>query len=245
MKKIKDSIYLFIKSTKDIFQYPTMRSEKADYDSYWKDKRGDQIGSLSSWQKNRADFVLKKITENLKDENSISVLDIGCGDGGILNYLKEREAKIKTLIGLDISEFALEKAEKFGIKTYKVNINSIKKEDIPNSNYSLCLEILEHLPNSEEMLSSLFEKSDKGVFFSVPNTGYLTHRLRLLFGKFPLQWRLFPGEHLRYWTLTDMKWWLKSLNFENYEMGCYKGVPILNKIWPELFAAGLIIFVKK
>jgi hypothetical protein len=107
------------------------------------------------------------------------------------------------------------------------------------------LELLEHIPHSEELMLSALGKSQKGIFISFPNTGYYRHRLRLLFGKFPLQWRVFPNEHVRFWTYTDAKWWLKSLGIQNYTLHCYKGIPLLNKILPSIFGAGMIIEISK
>ena len=88
--------------------------------------------------------------------------------------------------------------------------------------------------------------TDDKLIFSVPNTGYVAHRKRLLFGSFPLQWRNNPGEHLRFWTLGDMKWWLKQLNlYEKSIIKTYEGFPLLNKLWPGMFAMGIIVIIKK
>ena len=62
----------------------------------------------------------------------------------------------------------------------------------------------------------------------------------MLFGKFPLQWASHPGEHLRFWTVSDVKWWLKSANFNIESLELYEGIPILNKIFQSLFAQGIV-----
>ena len=38
------------------------------------------------------------------------------------------------------------------------------------------------------------------------------HRLRYMLGRFPLQWIVNPNEHIRFWTLKDLIWWLDYLN---------------------------------
>jgi 2-polyprenyl-3-methyl-5-hydroxy-6-metoxy-1,4-benzoquinol methylase len=224
-----------------MFSYPTLRMENVDYDSYWKDKRGKGIGDLSDWQRERAEVVLSR----LKRKPPASICDIACGDGSILHYISGR-VKTDKLIGTDISEFALAKAREFGIETVNLDI-ALKSElpKIPKADYLLLLEILEHVPHSEELLAAAYDKAGKGVFFSFPNTGFFAHRLRLFFGRFPMQWRLSPGEHVRYWTKRDLIWWLKSLGYKDFSIHYYKGVPVLNKLIPSWFAAAFVVFIPK
>jgi len=101
------------------------------------------------------------------------------------------------------------------------------------------------MPNAEKILEYIYRKAKIGVFFSIPNSGYFIYRLRLLFGKFPKQWSVFPNEHLRFWTLGDLKWWLCALGYKKYKIFCYKGIPILNILLPSLFAAGLVVYIEK
>ncbi len=226
---------------KQMFVYPPLMMVNVDYDEYWKAKRGKNMGELSDWQIERAKFVISE----LKNEKNISISDIGCGEGGILNFISK---KIPTteLFGSDISEMALERIREFGIKPIKLDIGKVEEfTNIPQADYQILFEILEHVPHSEKLLNKAYEKSNKGVFFSFPNTGFFVHRFRLFFGKFPLQWKLFPGEHVRYWTRADLLWWLKNLGYKKYIIHYYKGMPILNIIWPSLFAAAFVVHLKK
>ncbi|HYC82963.1 MAG TPA: methyltransferase domain-containing protein [Candidatus Paceibacterota bacterium] len=224
-----------------MFNYPPLSLEKVDYEAYWRDKRGGALGSLSGWQADRAALAARIIGSG----DPVMITDIGSGDGSILKYLNER-IKISRMIGVDLSPLALQQAEKFGVEPVLLDINNLEElAKLPETDYTLMLEILEHVPYSEQMLSVAHGKSRKGVIFSFPNTGFFVHRFRLLFGRFPLQWRLHPGEHLRYWTDRDLKWWLRSLGYKNYRVFYYRGMPILNKIWPSLFAAGFVVFVPK
>lgn len=224
-----------------MFEYPTIHIDAVDYDEYWKAKRGDNIGELSDWQIERAQFVVN----TLEGANNIALLDIACGDGSILNYINDR-ISVDTMVGTDISSFALERAGRFGVETHTLDIGNTREfVNIPSADYALLFEILEHVPHSEELLLATFKKMNKGVFFSFPNTGFFVHRFRLLFGKFPLQWKLFPGEHVRYWTKTDLEWWLSSLGFTKYIIYYYKGFPVLNKVWPSMFAAGFVVYLPK
>jgi 2-polyprenyl-3-methyl-5-hydroxy-6-metoxy-1,4-benzoquinol methylase len=226
---------------KQMFVYPHLRLERENYDEYWRAKRGYDMGALSDWQIERANFVVK----TLEGASVSSICDIAAGEGGILSYVGKKVGATK-LIGTDISDVALERIKNFGIEAIKLDIGKVEElSRIPEADYELLFEILEHVPHSELLLKSAYEKARKGVFFSFPNTGFFVHRMRLFFGRFPLQWKLFPGEHVRYWTKRDLHWWLKSLGYANYKVHYYKGVPILNQICPSWFAAAFVIFIPK
>lgn len=240
------SIYKFVDVYKNLFVYPTVSifDNTINYDDYWKEKRGKNIGSLSSWQKDRADFILNTLSVNKQEK--ITIADVGCGDGSILLYLKKNHSEITQCIGYDSSEYALNYAKESGIETHLTDVSKTETyKNLREADYYLLLETLEHIPQSELLLMEVLSKSKRGVFFSFPNTGYITYRLRLLFGKFPLQWRVYPNEHVRFWTLTDVRWWLRALGITKYKILCYKGVPFLNRIIPSLFGAAIIVYIDK
>lgn len=248
IKKIKKNIYQIKQDLMSVFGYHTHKiSSQLDvtrhYDEYWRKKRGQSLGALSEWQKDRADIILNLLPR----DRDISLSDVGCGDGSIIAYLKsKRHRDGDEFSGFDASDDAIQVARNNGLDVGFCDLGKdpelgfIKKAD-----FITFLEVLEHMPNPEQILGRAFEVADKGVIFSVPNTGYYRHRFRLLFGKFPVQWVLMPNEHLRFWTLTDMKWWLSVQGFKNFKIISYQGVPVLNKIWPSMFAAGLLIMVNK
>lgn len=240
-KTLREKCYIFWKQLRRICIYPELRREGSDYDAYWKSKRGNDVEALSDWQQERADIVLNYIPQN----TPLTIVDIGGGAGAVLNYIAKKRTVEKGIVD-DISGDALAHAKAFGFIDRTTDITKQEElEGIEKADHYILFEILEHIPKPENVLEVLYAKTGRALFFSVPNTGFITHRLRLLLGKFPLQWWLEPGEHLRYWTRADMKWWLDSLGYKGkYELKTYKGVPLLNVLWPSLFAAGLVIILK-
>ena len=208
-------------------------SQDYSYDSYWHHKRPGNLGTLSDFQRRRADIV-----STLIEEHS-SVLDIGCGDGSLLGYLVEKLSI--NGIGVDNSAYALSAAAARNLNVWKANVEDLETlNELPETDYILLLEVLEHLARPEDLLVRLRKKCRKAMIISVPNSGYYTHRLRLLFGRFPMQWFVHPGEHLRFWTVSDFRWWVSAQKFSLDALELYEGRPILGKIWPSLFAAGIV-----
>ncbi len=232
----KTSVMVTLKfALKNIWQRPRLLTE-FDYDKYWEDKRSvDQY--LSAFQLARAECILPHL-----DPDRV-VLDVGSGDGSVAKYISACSGC--KIYCSDFSGKALDLLSEKGLPTINLDadsdyVNILKSNNIDTIMY---LEVLEHIPDPERVVMKALDSVDR-VIFSVPNTGFISHRLRLLFGKFPMQWRLHPGEHLRFWTLSDMQWWCNQLGFKEFKIIPYEGFPILNNFFPGLFSRGLIIIVK-
>ena len=237
IKKIKFELYRWKEWAASLFIYPRLNIHDKNYDEYWDYRHLTAQTPLNSFQEKRLELTLSYIQEGS------SVTDIGAGNGLILLHLSNQK-KLSTATVVDVSSRALESAKGNGLQVYKANISNVRELDaISETDYILFFEVLEHIPNSEEILLWAISKAHKGVLFSVPNTGFFSHRLRLLFGKFPLQWRLNPSEHIRFWTLKDMKWWLRQLNIKEYNLHLYEGPIVLRSILPSLFSQGLFIYI--
>ena len=223
---------------KQIIHYPKLGLEETNYDDYWKAIRGKKIGKyINNYQLKRAEYIKQFLKGN------DILLDIGSGDGAVLLFL-QRNSDLK-IYATDLSDYALEHLNNIGFETIKFDINNFKDiEKLPKVDYITILEVLEHMQNPEKFLKLIMKKAKKGVFFSFPNSGYISYRLRLMFGSFPMQWRVHPGEHLRFWTYRDLKWWLKELElYDKSEVYVYEGIPVLNRLWKGLFSEGFIVKV--
>ncbi len=236
----KKFIYILKQDILSLTKYPISKLDNysASYDYYWSKKRQTEEPVLSTWQKMRMNYVVKMI------EPGSSVLDVGCGDGAVLKYLTDKN-NIKG-IGVDVSDDILARAQKLGIETIKMDISKLSELDkLPEVDYITGFEIIEHIPNPEEFISKIKIKARKAMIFSVPNSGYYTHRLRFLLGRFPLQWISHPGEHLRFWTVRDIRWWVKAIGFKLDELVVYGDLGLLKDIFPKLFGRGMIIKISK
>jgi methionine biosynthesis protein MetW len=208
--------------------------DEVDYDHYWRIKTAGQMGVPNSYQRIRAAWIADRI------ENGASVLDLGCGDGSVL--LEIRKRKPIEAHGVDFSQYALDFVASQGIPTLLRNLEGPEcLDDLPEVDHILLLEVLEHMQEPERFLKRALEKSRKSLFFSFPNTGYILFRTQLLFGRFPVQWETHPGEHLRFWTFGDLRWWLRELGyFDRTTIHVYKGIPVLNRAWRGLFGRAFI-----
>lgn len=232
----------------DIWSYPQQHIAllPEDPDSYW-EKRGTQHSlnpaALSVWQKQRADFVLSVARDLGVHDQALVIADIGSGNGAALRYL-ERNLQRMQGIGIDGSRVMLEEITRSGFRSLHADVSS-KDFSPPEADFTLLFEIAEHVPHAEALIAAALRVSRIGVFVSFPNSGFFTYRARLLFGKFPAQWLYHPSEHLRFWTLRDVRWLSAACGWKDVRIHPYEGVPLLNRLFPALCAAGIVLYIPK
>ncbi len=219
-------IYLWNYSFKQ--ENPTLK--KMDYDAYWI-KRGAHI--IEPRFKIFAEII----------EEGATVLDIGCGDGTLLKYLTEKK-NIKG-VGIDISNNAIEMARSKGIGAQVCDVSSPDFSVEDDYDYIVLSEVLEHLPNPEEVLDKVRHKFNKSLIVTIPNIGYYRHRIRLLFGRFPIQWVQHPTEHLRFWTVKDFIFWAENLGFQIINIRSSNGLAIFHEHMPNLFGHQIVFEMKE
>jgi methionine biosynthesis protein MetW len=197
----------------------------ADWDRFW------QATILAG------DLRAHAIAEFVRD--GATVLDVGCGDGLLLSTLKSLRPAIKEL-GVDASSVAIEKARGRGVNAVRCDVmaESDRVRAWGAYDYVIMAEILEHMQNAEFLLRLAGSLAREAVLVTVPNAGHLQHRLRLLFGRWPIvgvTWHV--KEHIRFWTVKDFLWWAAALGFRLVSL---KGVTGsrwgLHRLCPGLFA---------
>lgn len=113
-----------------------------------------------------------KATIDLIPEDVNSLLEVGCGDGRIINRL---QGKYEKICGLDISHKALKH-----VKTPKVQGSLEELPFLDNSfDILICCEVLEHLPFPvyKKAIKEMERVSKKYILISVPNRENLDSRM--------------------------------------------------------------------
>jgi methionine biosynthesis protein MetW len=191
------------------------------YEEYWR-KRG------VSKHRYRYDVLAEWI------ENRQSVLDVGCGDGYLAAFLRDKkDARVQ---GIDVSEEAVRLARERGVEAQTADL----EESLPfaDSQFDVVIasEVIEHIVGSEKLLLEMVRVTKDDVLVTIPNTGFWRYRLALLLGHFPKQWILRPNEHLRFWTVRDFKWTLDALGLKLVDLKAGSGRRWLRDLWPSMFA---------
>lgn len=112
------------------------------------------------------------------------IVDLGCGDGFLVNYLAI-ENKNRTLTGIELNSDRLKQADK-GLKNTHFFNADILSESIKKSDTFLLIHVLHHLPSKKDqkmMLKKVFQllnKNGKLVIVEIDNKPFLKYVLTWL-----------------------------------------------------------------
>jgi methionine biosynthesis protein MetW len=157
-----------------------------------------------------------KIISDLIDENS-HVLDVGCGDGILMEYLvKEKKVNIR---GIEISKTKVQNCIAKGLTIIEGNAEEDLKQFPDKSfDYVVLSQTLQAFLNPEKVINELL-RIGKQAIVTIPNFGYWKIRLHLLLkGTMPVtrtlpdEWYNTPNIHLC--TIKDFVYFSKAKNFK-------------------------------
>lgn len=152
----------------------------------------------------------RKEIEPLLPEKCDRVLEIGCGSGATLGWLRQQQHALRT-VGVEIAESAAETARGFADEVYCLDF---ERHDLPGDadqfDLVLCLDVLEHMVDPWKVVDRLASKYlDTGgtLIVSLPNVRHYSVVLPLLFGG---RWDyedagLLDRTHLRFFTKASAK----------------------------------------
>ncbi len=183
------------------------------------------------------DLVLKEIPEKSK------VLDLGCGDGVLLEMLQEKK-KVKGY-GVEISEEGVSLCLEKGLYCYQADIDEGLTDYRKNSfDYVILNQTIQNTKRPDYVIKEVL-RIGKKIIISFPNFGYIQTRLHLLIkgtmpvnDLLPFQWYDSPNIHLL--TIKDMKKMSGEFDFrilrECHFTPGYEQKSMIRKINPNLLA---------
>ena len=151
----------------------------------------------------RADFAA--IAQWVKPD--ARVLDLGCGDGALFNYLA-RERSISGY-GVEIDDANVLACVKNGVNVVQRNLErGLSEFDDQSFDYVILSQTLQAMRNGERIIREMLRVGREGIV-TFPNFGYWRNRMQVLRGRMPVsenlpyQWFNTPNIHLC--TLHDFE----------------------------------------
>ena len=160
-----------------------------------------------------------KVIANLIDKDR-RVLDVGCGDGTLMKFLKDN--KNIDCRGMEISKSKVQKCIEKGLTVIEGNAEKdlIQFPD-KSFDYAVLSQTLQAFLNPELVINELLRVGKKAIV-TIPNFGYWKVRLHLLTkGTMPISLTL-PDEwynttNLHMCTIKDFVFFVKSRNFKIFK----------------------------
>ena len=160
-----------------------------------------------------------KIISDLINENS-HVLDVGCGDGILMEFLvKEKKVNIR---GIEISKTKVQNCIAKGLTIIEGDAEiDLKQFPDKSFDYVILSQTLQAFLNPELVLNELLRVGKKAII-TIPNFGYWKVRLHLLLkGTMPItktlpdEWYNTPNLHMC--TIKDFVHFVKSRNIKIFK----------------------------
>jgi SAM-dependent methyltransferase len=159
------------------------------------------------------------------DENYKTIVDYGCGNGGLLSIIKNNNDNIK-LFGIELNEELIKYLNDETIITYN-NINKIPNDE--NIDCIMLNHVLEHLYDPISILTDIKTKMNKKtlLIIEVPHAGdiLITDYNCDSFKKFT-----FWSEHLILYTEKSLLKLLNKLKFSDIKITYYQRYNIFNHL---------------
>ena len=158
---------------------------------------------------NKFKQVAKLIAPNSK------ILDIGCNDGNLRNFLANA-----MYYAVDLDKEMIKNLVKAGIKAKSADLNKnplpFKKEQF---DYILLLDVLEHVVNPQKLLSDSKErlKENGKMVITLPNDYHILNKIRFIFNKPLTEDPFAPYGHLHYFSIKDGERFLIKNGFKILE----------------------------
>ena len=108
-----------------------------------------------------------------------SVLDIGCGDGVMLQFLME--TRNVRAVGIDVSAEAVSRACARGVDARVQMLGDLAATG-ETFDHVVMSEVVEHVADAERFVLDAWALTRKTLWLTFPNIAYFPHRLRLLSG---------------------------------------------------------------
>ena len=135
------------------------------------------------------------------------VLDLGCGDGSLLKYLKEERST--SGLGVEIDDASILACVKNGTNVVQSDLERGLSDFEDNSfDYVILSQTLQTVRHSERIIREMLRVGLEGIV-TFPNFGYWKNRLQVAAGRMPVssnlpfQWFDTPNVHLC--TIADFE----------------------------------------
>lgn len=184
-------------------------------------------------------YIHQKLIDLLIDYKGCKILDLGCGNGSLVNELNKLGFDA---YGADASETGIAIAKNsFGNKFFYIDVNKNTPQEILDLKFDIIIstEVIEHLYSPQNFvdmtLNILKHSKQKILIVSTPYHGYFKNLLISIFNKWDKHWSPeWEGGHIKFWSYNSLRSFLYSKGFSDFKfIGCGR--------YPYLWKSMLII----
>jgi len=154
----------------------------------------------------------KQVAKLISPKKNLKILDIGCNDGTIRNFLPQDIE----YFGVDIDNKLIQQLQQKKIKAKQANLNNeLLPFQFERFDYILMLDIIEHVINPQELLQQAKQrlKPEGKIIITLPNDYHILNKFRFILNKHLTENPFAPFGHLHYFPIKSGENFLKSNGF--------------------------------
>lgn len=166
------------------------------------------------------------------------VLDLGCGDGTLLNYLKQQRSIIG--YGIEIDDARILACVRNGVNVIQGDLERGLSDFADGSfDYVILSQTLQAMKNSERIIKEMLRVGLEGIV-TFPNFGYWKNRMQVARGHMPVsdnlpyQWFDTPNVHLC--TIADFERFCRERSIRIVERKVLTNGTTVS-VWPNFLGA--------
>jgi 2-polyprenyl-3-methyl-5-hydroxy-6-metoxy-1,4-benzoquinol methylase len=178
-------------------------------------------------------YIRDPLVAMLNKDTNRCILDLGCGNGGVANYLISQGFNV---YGIDASESGIAIAREQNPDRFF--IQDLSTGDLPDEIKGLTFdtiistEVIEHLYDPYkfiEFCQKILAETKGDIILSTPYHGYLKNLLLSIFNKWDGHYDpLWQGGHIKFWSVKTLT---RLLNQYNFKVTDFKGCGRLPYLW--------------
>ena len=180
-------------------------------------------------------YMLQPIVAMLNKDQNMAILDVGCGNGYLANYLISLGFNV---YGTDASEAGIEIARKTNLDRFLVQDLSTDKlpAELQHIKFDTIIstEVIEHLYDPEAFLGFCKQALVNGGEFIIttPYHGYFKNLLLSIFNKWDTHINpLWLGGHIKMWSRTTLT---KALQNAGFKVDSFIGCGRIPYLWKSM-----------
>ena len=180
-------------------------------------------------------YQLNELTAMLDKAQNRCILDLGCGNGYLVNYLLKLGYNAygtdASAEGIDIAKKA--NADRFFVQDLSSDNLPAELQSIPFDTI-ISTEVIEHLYNPEAFIGFCKKQLQPGgqLIITTPYHGYLKNLMLSIFNKWDTHMNpLWLGGHIKLWSRNTLT---KALNNAGFEVITFAGCGRLPYFWKSM-----------
>ncbi|EYC49885.1 methionine biosynthesis protein MetW [Hylemonella gracilis str. Niagara R] len=170
------------------------------------------------------------------------VLDLGCGDGALLDHLRAERAC--SGYGVELDDANVQACVRRGVNVIQLNLDQgLSMFGDQSFDVVLQIDTLQHLRNAETVLQETARVGRTGIV-AFPNFAHWPNRLSVLAGRMPVTRRLpyqwYDTPNIRVGTLADLEVLAHRMGLRIQDsFGLHQGRVV--RRWPNLWASTAVL----